>query len=72
LSSQEKKDCYWFIKETENGRGMAALCVECGTKNKIGSFWEGSLLGYGDYDLQCDLCGTEIYLRSEKVDETTV
>lgn len=66
MSEEIKNDCYWFVKETENESCMAACCVACGEKHNLGMFWEGSLRGYGSYDLNCEMCNTVIHKQHGK------
>lgn len=49
-SNSKKLDCYWTVE----GKIIKAICKEC--HKKEGWFWEGSKLGYGDYDLKCSSC----------------
>lgn len=68
-----KLDCYWYIdgRVPENERKMLACCTECYKNNKLidekgnkaGWFWQGSIRGYGDYDLNCSICNKIINLR---------
>lgn len=60
-----QEDSYWWRDTTlpENEQKMRGLCVECHDKKGIGSYWPGTTLGYGDYDLKCFFCGKQIYLR---------
>ena len=60
-----QEDCYWVNEEIQgtDDSKMVAVCVGCARKIKADWFWEGSELGYGDYDLQCYMCGTQIHLR---------
>ena len=61
-----QKNCYWFLKEDDQETRMKAICEDCHNKvAKIGIFWEGSFLGYGDYDLYCDVCESPIHLRDK-------
>ena len=54
------KDCYWIFDNNQNT--IKAMCVECysSKKEKGGSFWRGSIKGYGEYNLNCISCGKNI------------
>lgn len=56
------KNSYWYVLE---GR-MKAMCPDCHSKNPNGWFWNGEKLGYGDYDLNCEICGLPINKRDVK------
>ena len=68
-------DCYWYIDKNNVGdASMHALCLKCREKyenegKEFGWLWEGSKLGYGDYDLSCSLCQQVIYQREEDADK---
>lgn len=65
MESIIKQDSYWFQEgEGDEGR-MRALCPICAKKSSKGWRWEGSRLGYGDYDLFCASCGNAIHLRGK-------
>lgn len=65
MDSIIKQDSYWFQEgEGDEGR-MRALCPICAKKSGRGWHWEGSRLGYGDYDLSCASCGNAIHLRGK-------
>ena len=57
-------DCYWFIDKNI----INAMCVECHKAGKDGWYWPGEEKGYGDYDLDCSICGRQIFRRSTNVD----
>ena len=59
-TSKIQKNCHWYVDK--NGK-MLATCIDCVKKDQKGWFWEGSELGFGDYDLQCSTCGEHIHLR---------
>ena len=59
-------DCYWYLEESTNR--VRGACVECGGKHGMKSYWNGSEVGYGDYDLDCSICGKPIYRRKEDVE----
>jgi len=61
------KDCYWYVDERipEAERKMMAMCAKCHKSHGFGWFWEGSALGYGDYDLKCSICETTIHQREK-------
>lgn len=60
-----QEDSYWWRDESlsEEQQRMHAICVECHEERGIGFYWPGKAAGYGDYDLNCFLCGKQIYLR---------
>lgn len=66
-----QQDSYWFIEGESNDAKMNALCVICAKKQNKGWFWEGSRLGYGDYDLFCASCNNAINLRNKNVKNQT-
>jgi hypothetical protein len=56
------QDSYWFVDgDGENAR-MKAMCPICAKKAAKGWYWDKNL-GYGDYDLFCNVCRNAIYLR---------
>ena len=63
-----KEDCYWYVNKNASGEEfMKAMCLRCHEKNNdAGWFWQGSNLGYGDYDLQCNICNHIIYQRKNE------
>lgn len=52
------EDCYWYVDDRvqKKKQKMQALCTECHKTHDFGWFWQGSELGYGDYDLACSIC----------------
>ena len=59
-----QEDSYWFVEDDV----VKAMCAECASKISKQNlwFWEGSVRGYGDYDLNCSVCEDHpIYLRNE-------
>jgi len=70
-----KEDCYWYVDRTvpEDKQTIQVMCTDCYKKENFEEyalherpwFWNGSKLGYGDYDLNCSLCGHVIYLREK-------
>jgi len=56
-------DCFWYVDEST--QTMLAMCVACGRKFSKEWFWNGSKVGYGDYDLNCSTCGAIIYKRGK-------
>lgn len=66
-----KQNSFWFADGEDENSKMAALCESCGNKLQKGWFWEGSKLGYGDYDLFCKNCGNVIYLREKNANKTS-
>jgi len=70
-----REDSYWYVDRTlpEAEQKMQAMCVGCFDSGSFEEYstherpwhWNGSKLGYGNYDLKCSLCGHVIYLREE-------
>jgi hypothetical protein len=60
-----QEDSYWWRDESlpEEKQLMHALCTQCHDERGIGYYWPGKTAGYGDYDLECFLCGKDIYKR---------
>ena len=58
-----RNDCFWYLDETT--QKIRAMCVECGRKHNKEWYWNGSAVGYGDYDLSCSVCSVIIYQRGE-------
>lgn len=56
-----QKDCWIYIKEGDNH--MSAKCSECHKKDATGWYWPGESKGYGDYDVNCAICGEPINKR---------
>lgn len=71
MKNEKKEDCYWFmIKENDGNKYVKPICVECVEKDKElkekkGWFWEGSKLGYGNYNLNCFVCNKIINEKGE-------
>lgn len=62
----DREDCYWYVDcsiENEDERIMKAMCVECKESHDFGWFWPGREKGYGDYDLNCSICGKTLHRR---------
>lgn len=57
-----QKNCYWIVDDAEDPK-MKAICTKCHKIKKIGWFWDGEKKGYGDYDLNCDVCNEIINKR---------
>lgn len=65
-----KKSCYWWVDPllSEDKKKFVAICEEC-YKNvkeenpsiKNSWYWDGTKLGYGNYDLSCHFCNTSIH-----------
>jgi hypothetical protein len=57
-----REDCFWFVADEQ----VKAMCVPCHRERKE-NFWfyPGKEKGYGDYDLQCAVCGRDIYKRAD-------
>lgn len=70
-NSHIQQDSYWFIEGESESAKMNAICVICAKKQNKGWFWEGSRLGYGDYDLFCSSCNNVIYMRNKDVKNKT-
>ena len=62
------QDCYWY----EDGSKMKAICVKCHQSQPKGWLWKGSQLGYGDYELYCASCNTQINNEENGNSETTL
>ena len=59
-----QEDSYWFVENDV----VKAMCIECASKSPKSNlwFWEGSIRGYGDYDLNCSVCKDyTIYSRNK-------
>lgn len=54
------KDCYWLFDNDKST--IKAICVDCYhlRKEKNGSFWKGSVKGYGEYQLDCSICAKNL------------
>ena len=65
-----QEDSFWWHDTSlpEEEQCMRGLCVKCATERGIGMFWPGKRMGYGNYDLNCFLCNTPIYLRDKESD----
>ena len=64
-----QEDSYWYVETAmpEEERRVRAMCVACAKQrtDKSGLMhWHGKK-GYGNYDLNCSVCGDVIYKRSE-------
>lgn len=64
------QNSYWVLDGEGDDAKMKALCEMCAKKEQKGWFWEGTVLGYGDYDLFCKVCNNAIYIR-ENNDKAT-
>lgn len=60
-----KQDSYWLVEGEGDDAKMVALCPICAKKEDKGWYWEGSSLGYGDYDLFCQSCKNAIHMRAK-------
>lgn len=66
------KNCYFYIDQSlpvEDQR-VDSICLECyekSYKDKPCWFWNGENLGYGPWDIKCNICNNFIhnYSRSE-------
>ncbi|MHA1949719.1 MAG: hypothetical protein ACW99G_06985 [Candidatus Thorarchaeota archaeon] len=81
-----QEDSYWYVDKNNIGQqSMQAMCMNCreefkNAEKEFGWKWEGTKLGYGDYDLSCALCKKVIYQREqndnknkeESEDQTTI
>jgi hypothetical protein len=65
-----KQNSYWILDGEGEDAKMNALCEMCAKKERKGWFWEGKVLGYGDYDLFCKSCKNAIYLRDNNAETT--
>lgn len=63
MGSAIRQNSYWYADGEDDEAKMTALCVMCAKKQDKGWFWEGKVLGYGDYDLFCSSCGNAIHIR---------
>ena len=63
-----RQNCYFFIDEAlpVEEQVMNCMCVACHEKQPKGWFWEGARQGYGPYDLDCDICGSQIHRHEKK------
>ena len=43
---------------------MEVFCVECFEKSGLegGMFWQGSIRGYGEYEVACGKCSQKIHV----------
>lgn len=59
------EDCFWIFELQLNR--VIAVCTKCSKLpkygNKGGMFWEGSKVGYGEYDLDCEECGKTLHIN---------
>ena len=64
--SKVQDDSFWYIEKTEpyEDSRIRAMCIECGRRllEKEVMYWSGER-GYGDYDLNCSMCGKIIHQR---------
>lgn len=64
--SKIQDDSYWYVEKVEpyEDSKIRAMCTSCAqrVKSKESMCWPGEK-GYGDYDLNCSLCGKIIYQR---------
>ncbi len=70
MQSVIQEDCVWFLDSSvpEDEQKMQAMCLECHKKHKLGWYWNGSSIGYGDYDLNCCFCETALHQREKEND----
>lgn len=62
MASVMRQDSYWYVEGEGEEAKVRAMCTICAKKSRTGWFWEGRL-GYGDYDLFCNVCGNAIHIR---------
>lgn len=65
MESLIKQDSYWYVEGDGKKAAMVARCPMCAKKSGGGWYWEGTSLGYGNYDLFCKSCGNAIHLRKK-------
>lgn len=58
---------FWVDCRKEDDRCMSTMCQKCHDEKAkdIGWFWHGSL-GYGPFDIVCDLCGEKIHEHKQE------
>ena len=65
-------DCFIFINMSvpEEERTMSVICVQCHDEKMpdTGSFYNGSVEGYSNYDWTCCLCGKIIHKANDGED----
>ena len=62
-----KQDCFFEIIEDNGKKRMSPKCVECckgKEENKF--FWQGSIRGYGPYEVICEICKKIIHTPTTK------
>jgi len=72
INNNIQNDSYWYTEKDSNDEEIVkAMCVECHKlklkelkTNTFGWYWSKSK-GYGDYDLKCSVCESDIYLRGK-------
>jgi len=58
-------DCYFII--ADENLPIVTVCTDClKTNDENAYFWQGSVKGYGNYDLECSLCQKSINKVGEK------
>lgn len=62
------KDCYWYVdaRLEKPKQTMKSMCTECHKTHNFGWFWLGSIRGYGNYDLDCAICGTILHRQEQE------
>ena len=59
-------DAYFYMdmNQPEDTRRMEVFCVECFEKSGLegGMFWQGSIRGYGEYEVACGKCSQKIHV----------
>lgn len=69
MSEQQiKEDCYFYTDQNLDisEQIIKVMCVDCYKKTIInGWFWEGSRLGYGNFDFFCGTCGHTIHKKKD-------
>lgn len=53
-----QEDSFWYLDESGS---IKAMCIPCHENNNYGWYWNGSETGYGNYDLNCSICGKVIH-----------
>ena len=56
-----QKDCFFYIDTSleKDKQIIQSICIDCyekSFKNKNCWFWNGQKLGYGPWNIKCDIC----------------
>ena len=65
------ENCIWYVHGSadipDEKRTVDAACIDCAQKHDIqGMFWEANR-GYGEYDLDCKLCGKPLHRQNQEI-----